>query len=175
MNFRCGQRPATEGGTQDPVIPGCGVRWSSGCTQVLFTHGVAYRGGRFKRLRQEIKIYSLVSVLGRFPAKLGPKTPLNRSGSTNGVECTKNQHRRPILIPSRGGRFEDLTNMCFSRRPGPREPPKWAGNGGPGPPRHRRTVLGNPWVSKSGWGTGWAPSGCPCQNAYSQTKVPPKA
>ncbi len=34
----------------------------------------------------------------------------------------------------RGGRFKGLTNMYFSGRSGPREPPKSAGNGGPGPP-----------------------------------------
>ncbi len=58
--------------------------------------------------------------------------------------------------------------MCSLGRPGPREPPKSAGNGGPGPPRYPRTVLGNHRISKSGWGTGWAPLGCPNQNAYSQ-------
>ena len=78
---------------------------------------------------------------------------------------------KPVVaqMPFRGGRVKGLTG-----RPGPREPPKSAGNGGPGPPRYRRTVLGNGWVSKSGWGTGWAPLGCPGQNAYFQFKMPPK-
>ncbi len=39
--------------------------------------------------------------LGSFPAKLGPKTPLNRSGSKTGLERTGNQPRKPILIPFR--------------------------------------------------------------------------
>ncbi len=36
-----------------------------------------------------------------------------------------------LLLRTRGGRFKGLKNMCFLRRPGPREPPKSAGNGGP--------------------------------------------
>ncbi len=41
-------------------------------------------------------------VFGRFSAKLGPKTPLERRGSSCSASCTKNQPRRPILRPFRG-------------------------------------------------------------------------
>ncbi len=51
--------------------------------------------------------------------------------------------------------------------------PKIGRKGGPGPPQYRRTVLGNHWISKPGWGTGWAPSVCPNQNAYPLYKTPP--
>jgi hypothetical protein len=44
-------------------------------------------------LYEETKIYIVVLVLGRF-AKLGPKTPLNDSHSTNDVERTYKQPRR---------------------------------------------------------------------------------
>ena len=57
---------------------------------------------------------------------------------------------------------------------GPRNPKKSARNDGTGPPRYRRTVLGNHWISKSGWGTGWPPLRCPSQNVYFQYKMPPK-
>ncbi len=39
--------------------------------------------------------------MGRFPAKLGPTTPLTRSGSKIGIERTSNQLQRPIRIPLR--------------------------------------------------------------------------
>ncbi len=64
--------------------------------------------------------------------------------------------------------------MCLLSRPGPREPPKSARDGGPGPPGYRRNVLGNHWISKPGRGTGSATCGCPSQSAYSQYKMPPK-
>jgi hypothetical protein len=57
--------------------------------------------------------------------------------------------------------FRRATNYVFYASPDPRNPPKigrtW---GAPGPPDivDRRTTLGNPCCSKSGWGTGWAPS-----------------
>ncbi len=70
----------------------------------------------------------------------------------------------------RGGRFKGLKKVCCLSRPGPRESPKSDGKGGPGRPRYRRTAFGNHWISKSGWGTGWAPG----QNAYSQYKMPSK-
>ena len=41
-------------------------------------------------------------VFGQFSAKLGPKTPLERRGSSCSAGCTKNQPRRPILRPFRG-------------------------------------------------------------------------
>ncbi len=41
-------------------------------------------------------------VFGRFSAKLGPQTPLERRGSSCRAGCTKNQPRRPILRPFRG-------------------------------------------------------------------------
>ena len=37
------------------------------------------------------------SVFGRFSAKLGPKTPLDRRGSSCSADRTKHQPRRPIL------------------------------------------------------------------------------
>ncbi len=43
----------------------------------------------------------VVSVLGRFPAKLGPKTPLDGPGSKKGVENNRNHPRRPIITPFR--------------------------------------------------------------------------
>ncbi len=64
------------------------------------------------------------------------------------------------------------TYVFFS--PAPQKHPKSVGNGGPGPPRYRLTVLGNHWISKSGWGTGWAPLGCPGQHANFQYKIPSK-
>jgi hypothetical protein len=42
------------------------------------------------------------AVLGRFFAAVGPKTPLNGSGSKNGAECTTKQPRKPIIRPFRG-------------------------------------------------------------------------
>ncbi len=93
-------------------------------------------------------------------------------------------HRRPghirvsfkykVLEPDSGGRFRKLKHICFLSRTGPRELPKSAGNGGPGPSQYRRTFQGHHWISKSGWWTGWAPLGCPGQIAYSQYKMPPK-
>jgi hypothetical protein len=105
-----------------------------------------------------------------FPGQTWPQDPFQR------VRLEKWCRTHLKLAPKtnykanayRGGRFKGLNNMYFLSRPGHREPPKSAGNGGPGPPRYRRTVLGNHWISKSGWGTGWAPLGCPSQNAYSQ-------
>jgi hypothetical protein len=41
-------------------------------------------------------------VFGRFSVKLGPKTPLERRGSSCSAGCTKNQPPRPILRPFRG-------------------------------------------------------------------------
>ncbi len=41
-------------------------------------------------------------VFGRFSAKLGPKTRLERRGSSCSAGCTTNQPRRPILRPCRG-------------------------------------------------------------------------
>ncbi len=41
-------------------------------------------------------------VFGRFSAKLGPKTPLERRGSSCSAGCTKNLPPRPILRPFRG-------------------------------------------------------------------------
>ncbi len=40
-------------------------------------------------------------ALGRFPAKLGPRTPVNGSGSKNGAELTYNQLRRWIRMSFR--------------------------------------------------------------------------
>ncbi len=41
-------------------------------------------------------------VFGRFSANLGPKTPLERRGSSCSAGCTKSQPRTPILRPFRG-------------------------------------------------------------------------
>ncbi len=54
--------------------------------------------GLNRKLKYRLKCWWL---FGRFPAKLGPKTPLNGSGSKNGAERTYNQPRRPIQIPFR--------------------------------------------------------------------------
>ncbi len=44
------------------------------------------------------------SVFGRFSAKLGPQTPLERRGSSCSAGCTKNQPGRPSLRPFRGAK-----------------------------------------------------------------------
>jgi hypothetical protein len=44
------------------------------------------------------------SVFDRFSAKLGPKAPLDRRGSSCSAGCTKNQPGRPILKPFRGAK-----------------------------------------------------------------------
>ncbi len=44
------------------------------------------------------------SVFGRFSAKLGPKTHLDRRGSSCSAGCTKNDPGRPILRPFRGAK-----------------------------------------------------------------------
>ncbi len=62
----------------------------------------------------------------------------------------------------------------FYFRPGTPGPPKSAGNGGPDPPKYRRTAPGNRWLLKPGWGTGWPPLGCPGQNANFQYIQKPK-
>ncbi len=49
-----------------------------------------------------IRIFRFFLVFGRFSAKLGPKTPLERRGSSCSAGCTKNQPPRPILRPFRG-------------------------------------------------------------------------
>ena len=45
----------------------------------------------------------------------------------------------------------------FKAGPDPGNPQHLPDKGGPGPPRNPRTVLGQHSISKSGWGTGWAP------------------
>ncbi len=59
---------------------------------------------------RKVKILICVLVLGRFPAKLSPKTPLNGPGSNNDVERTQNQPRRPILMPFRNECLVDHQN-----------------------------------------------------------------
>ncbi len=49
-----------------------------------------------------IRYCDFSGFLGRFSAKLGPKTPLKRRGSSCSAGCSKNQPRRPILRPFRG-------------------------------------------------------------------------
>ena len=44
----------------------------------------------------------IFQVFGRFSAKLGPKTPLERRGSSCSAGCSTNQPPRPILRPFRG-------------------------------------------------------------------------
>ena len=41
------------------------------------------------------------AVLGSFPAKFGPDTRSNESGSINGEECISNYLRRPNMRPFR--------------------------------------------------------------------------
>jgi hypothetical protein len=50
-------------------------------------------------------------VLGRFSAKLGPKTFLERRVSSCSADCTKHQPGRPIIMPFRGA--EKLRPACF--------------------------------------------------------------
>ena len=47
--------------------------------------------GLNRKLKSRLKFWS---VFGRFPAKLGPRTPLNGSGLKNGAEGTYNEPRR---------------------------------------------------------------------------------
>ena len=65
--------------------------------------------------------------------------------------------------------------MCFVAGPDPGNPQNRPEMGAPGPPRYRRTVQGNHWISKFGWGTGWPPSGCPGQNANFKYTIPSEA
>ena len=51
----------------------------------------------------------IFQVFGRFPAKLGPKTPLERRGSSCSAGCSKNQPRRPILRPFVAIRNSEIT------------------------------------------------------------------
>ena len=60
----------------------------------------ANRAGYLKAVWPEIS----GPVFGRFSAKLGPKTPLDRRGSSCSAGCTKNQPRRPILRQFRGAK-----------------------------------------------------------------------
>ena len=53
--------------------------------EVLLTSGLN------RKLKSRLKFWP---VFGRFPAKLGPRTPLNGPGSKNGAERTYNQPRR---------------------------------------------------------------------------------
>ena len=46
--------------------------------------------------------YCVHSACGLCSAELGPKTPLSRPCSSCHAGCTKNQHRRPFLLPFRG-------------------------------------------------------------------------
>ncbi len=59
------------------------------------------------------------SVFGRFSAKLGPQTPLDRRGSSCSAGCTKNQPGRPILRPFHGAnKFRpDCLQVPSLRRP----------------------------------------------------------
>ncbi len=95
-----------------------------------------------------------------------------------GQTCPGDPSRRMLQDPSAKHQtylpFQRAKNMYFLARPGQQKHPKSVGNVGPGPPGYRRTVLGNHWISKSGWGTGWAPLGCPGQDANFQYKIPSK-
>ncbi len=57
--------------------------------------------GQSLAVHWQFGILILGPVFGRFSAKLGPKTPLERRRSSCSAGCTKNQPRRPILRPSR--------------------------------------------------------------------------
>ncbi len=52
--------------------------------------------GLDRKLKSRLKFWS---VLGRFPAQLGPKTPPDGSGSKNGAERTQNPPMKPIRMP----------------------------------------------------------------------------
>ncbi len=52
--------------------------------------GAELTSGLDRKLKYRLKFWS---VFGRFPAKLGPKTPLNGPGSKHGAERTYNQPR----------------------------------------------------------------------------------
>ncbi len=56
---------------------------------------------------------------GRFPAELGPETPLFGSGSKNGAEITLNDPRGPILRPFRDHflvRTHNQNLKCVTKR-----------------------------------------------------------
>jgi hypothetical protein len=84
----------------------------------------------------------------------------------------------PMCIPTvgsqRGGRFKRAVKYAVFKPARTSGTPKLGRKWRPRAPRYPRTVLGNHWISKSGWGTGLAPSGCPNQNACSQYEMPPK-
>ena len=56
------------------------------------------------------------SVFGRFSAKLGPQTPLERRVSSCSAGCTKNQPGTPILRPLRGTKKSDQTAFTYPFR-----------------------------------------------------------
>ncbi len=106
-------------------------------------------------------------------ARIHPKlVPLAlRAGETNSWVDSNSVSGSIATIPDKGGRcwgsgslsgpLLEAIETIPARAP---DPPKWAGNGGPGPPC-RRIVPGHRWISRS-------PSGrlvfclrCPRQNA----------
>ena len=116
------------------------------------------------------------SVFGRFSAKLGPKTPLERRGSSCSAGCTKNQLRRPILRPFRGlaahWHSRILGFQSFGLGPETlRIRPRRAGFQPPGPGE----TLVLPWrgrrfqprVGRPGGGPVLAPLGCPGESSKS--------
>ncbi len=82
--------------------------WLFGSQVVLWRPGVTKPNNRTSAVHWQFGIL-FFQVFGRFPAKLGPKTPLERRGSSCSAGCTKNQPRRPILRPFRGNLNSDFT------------------------------------------------------------------
>ena len=126
--------------------------------------------------------FFIFPVSGRFSAKLGPKTPLERRGSSCSAGCTKHQPRRQILRPFRGlaagTAFSDSRILPFGLGPKPFETrPRRAGFQPSGPvetfvflQRGRRL---QPRVGGPGGGPVLAPSGCPGESSkFSNSDFP---
>ncbi len=94
-----------------------------------------WEGGRPPRTRYLKAVWPEIfgSVFGRFSDKLGPKTPLERRGSSCSAGCTKNQPGRPIPRPFHGS--PKIPPGCLQVPPTSKE-----GRKGRGPP-HRPTNL----------------------------------
>ena len=72
--------------------------------------------GSFKRRGRGVKIKIFVPVFLGFSPEIDPGTPLDRPGAPRTSICTKNQPRRPILMPFRDN-SGDRRPATVDRRP----------------------------------------------------------
>ncbi len=68
----------------------------------MLTRALAICNQGFLAVHWQFGILIFGRVFGGFSAKLGPRTSLERRGSSCSAGCTKNQPPRPILRPFRG-------------------------------------------------------------------------